>query len=103
MKNSWKIPFKDGKPLWWEGYGKTPDTEWKENFVFKARICITGFNRGCSSAKMIAEDLETQQKYEIFLNDALDIIRISDGCCVEGEFTFAKCGQNYGIKLYKAE
>lgn len=88
-----------------------PEWEWQPNEPFEARFRILQFTRGSSSCKLLMvkfEDYSKYQKdnhgrdfvmYEVFMEDAPDIIRNSIYGIIEGKFKFIKRGSNYGIML----
>lgn len=77
--------------------------EWRDNYVFHATLTVTGTTRGRSAARINLED-EQGHKYEMFLTDIVDCIMnaptIAYGM-IEADWTFAKRGSNYGVKVVK--
>lgn len=98
---NFKIPFKqrDGKIVYL-GYPDFIASEEVDNFFFKDILKFDGFSRGRSSAKACFISSETRNEYEMFLTDLELLIRdgkFSVGGIVDGEFSFTKRGQNYGV------
>lgn len=106
MKQSWKMHFYKGKPCTWE---HDPYDEERENYVFTADLYIGGYERGCSSSVMILipykdkdkERWDRKTKYQVFMSDIEDIIKEMVKGRVQGSFTWAKKGSNYGLKIVK--
>lgn len=79
--------------------------EWKPNCKFPATIRINDYSRGRSAAYFNAVDVNTMNKFTIFLTDMIEIIRTCklDQGLVSGIWTFRKRGQNYGLQLVSPE
>lgn len=101
------IPFKDGKPYW---YQYDPHDEEIQNYEFKGKFIVDYFSRGCSSCKMILRPYKDYLKnglgyeykcddVEVFMNDAPEIIMKMVNGVIEGTFTFVKRGSNFGVML----
>ena len=76
----------------------------KDNFCFKTILKFEGFSRGRSAARACFLDTKTNQKYEMFLtsfSDLLDSSKLENGQTEELNWTFCKCGANYGVCLAK--
>lgn len=75
------------------------------NFEFEDTLLFERFSRGRSSVKAHFVSCSTSKKYEMFISDLEDVIKAN--CLINGKingkFTFAKKGQNYGVKLLKGE
>jgi len=77
------------EPGWNEGFW-TPFTE------FTARMKFQHFSRGRSSVKLVLED-ENGITYEMFAVDGQRFIQEATLGALEGTWTFAKRGANYGL------
>lgn len=79
-------------------YRRKLTVKWKKNFIFSARLRVAGTERGRSAARFILED-DDGHRYPMFMTDMLALTErgISPGGYSEGEWTFCKRGQNYGI------
>lgn len=106
MKQSWKMHFYKGNPCTWEG---DPYDEERDNYVFDADLYIRGTSRGCSSAVMILVPFEKKDQpyvrgdiqYQVFMSDVKDIVEEMVKGRVQGKFTWAKKGSNYGLRIVK--
>lgn len=107
IKEKLMIPFKNGKPVW---YQYEPRDEERENYEFKEKYIINYFSRGRSSCKMILRSYNDYLKnglgyshesndIEVFMTDAPEIISKMINGVIEDTFTFVKRGTNYGVKL----
>lgn len=93
------IPFDEKGNLL--SYGDTwRIKEQRENYTFNATLTLTSWSRGQSAANFILTDHEGHE-YSCFMHSFFAIVK--DARFVAGqitaEFTFEKCGQNYGLKL----
>lgn len=74
--------------------------EWRPNYTFPATMRFTGMTRGRSAARFCITDVESGVEYEMFMSEALDLLKtltMKDGI-IEGWWTFCKRGANYGIR-----
>ena len=98
-----KVPFdKDGNLMTHpEEYSRPL---WRDNSTFPAAMTIAGIARGRSADNFILKD-EAGRTYNIFLRDALDMVRATTvvNGVVSGNWTFRKRGPNYGIILARKE
>jgi hypothetical protein len=105
-KSSYLIPF-NSKGNMVKYSGDRDIVEWKDNFEFYAHIHFLNFERGRSAAHAIFEgpedDVAEGKIYQVFLTDLAIMIPYMNQGLVEGTFTFCKRGQNYGVKLVKAD
>lgn len=97
------VPFYEGKPCW---YDHSRSDERKRNYIFQETFEITGFSRGCSSAKLCMRKVTDNpdehgwyNRWEVFLTDSINVIENSNKRIVSGKWTFTKRGSNWGIKL----
>lgn len=77
----------------------------RPNDPFRARLRITGLERGRSAARFTAENVDTGVTYPIFMTDLLHIIQnhgILAGGVVIGTWQAGKRGANYGLRLVSA-
>lgn len=102
-KQTWKMHFLNGVPCKWDG---DKYDEERDNYVFEADLYIFGYERGCSSAVLLLVPYEDKDKsyydafkYQVFLSDSKDIIKQMVNGRIKANFTWAKKGANYGIKL----
>lgn len=72
--------------------------KWKKNYKFKGTLQFKHFLRGCSAANAIFEN-EKGKTLVMFLKDLSEAIPYMNNGIIQGEFTFVKRGQNYGITL----
>jgi hypothetical protein len=104
QKPAIQIPFYTSGP--YKGLAGYPDgywpMEWRENCVFMDRLIFDGFQRGRSAAHAVFKSTTSGDRYEMFLRDLEDVLRVG-GIEKLGYlttyFTFVKRGMNYGIKL----
>lgn len=93
-----EVPFdKNGNQLDYGGYSVA---EWKDNYEFTAKMRITDFIQGRSSAGWYLVD-EKGHRYYMFMSELLKVInaKVIDHGTVVGTWTFRKQGANYSIKL----
>jgi hypothetical protein len=105
-KSCYQIPF-NSKGNMVKYSGGYDIVEWKDNFKFYAHIIFSCFERGRSAAHAIFEGpqdgVPEGKIYQVFLTDLATMIPYMNQGIVEGTFTFCKRGQNYGVKLVKAD
>jgi hypothetical protein len=116
-KKDWKVPFdRDGNlisftyseypalpAIHWENSKAVRSGEWRDNYVFHDTLIVEEFRRGRSAAKFLLRS-ESGQKYEMFMSDMLEMVQKAELIAyghIEGDWTFAKKGSNYGVKLVK--
>ena len=94
------VPFDDGKFVVYPEIWRHKNLEMKPNFTFNATMEFKGFIRGRSAARFWLVDMQTLDRYEMFLsefNDMMQQTTIEEGV-VDGEWTFCKKGKNYSIR-----
>lgn len=82
-------------------YGKV---RYVKNHIMEMTLKFLHFSRGRSSVKAHFENIDNEQRYEMFITDIEDILlnhKFADGQ-ITGKFVFTKRGQNYGIKLLES-
>lgn len=93
------VPFNEDGMM---GYDDGPwRLKYVDNHIMELSLKIQHFVRGRSSAKLHLIDVNTNLKYEMFLTDLEDMLKmgvITQGN-INGKFAFTKRGKNYGIKL----
>lgn len=99
---SFRVPFdrERGNLLEWVS---NPDSQyiiWCDPYEFTDTLTFQGFVRGRSAAHALFTD-SANQKYTMFLTDLDALIR--SGCLKADQaravWTFAKRGQNYGVRF----
>lgn len=82
-------------------YGWETVDEWRDNYAFVATLKLDTFERGRSAAYFVWRDVETGLRYPMFLTFTEEVLkraRVTMGI-ISGEFTFAKRGTNYSIRM----
>lgn len=74
--------------------------EWRPNTIFWARLKFIGIQQGRSRVNGLFEDT-TGTRYNVFLRDFEALIPQLDRGLIEGTWTFAKRGANYGLTLVR--
>lgn len=78
-----------------------PNLEWRGNPVFEATLKLKGTERGRSAAYFRWEDVNTEQRYPMFITDVGHMImlgmHLEPGGVVSGRWFVVKRGKNYGI------
>lgn len=98
MKKTYKIPFNKN--------GEVPhfpigDVTWEDNYVFSTSLKFHEFRRGRSAAYATFIDSSNGKVHNVFLIDFTDMVPYLNEGVISGNFTFAKRGQNYGVKIHK--
>lgn len=100
-----KIPFKDGRPCWWDG---DPRDEERDNYEFEECLELYGFYSGRSSTVMILRPVSDRDKdfdysssvyYRVLLPEIEWIIRFMTKGVIYGRWTFVKRRMYFGIRL----
>jgi len=74
--------------------------KWVQNHMWSDTMVLDGLERGRSAAHFIIYSEVSGKRYYMFMKDMVDMIKnhtIENGR-ISGCFTYAKRGQNYGIK-----
>lgn len=98
-----QVPF---NTTWdnYKGLVSYPDykvDEWRDNYTFVATLKLDTYERGRSAAYFVWRDVETGLRYPMFLTFTEEVLkraRVTMGI-ISGEFTFAKRGTNYSIRM----
>lgn len=97
-----RVPFdtkgnQEHYPNKWGSHG-----EYRDNYEFFTTLTFSHFSRGKSAA--YANFICTSgMKCTMFLRDLEEIMPFLENGSVTGSFTFVKRGQNFGVKLIKAD
>jgi hypothetical protein len=98
----YQIPFRNGNlchyPMW-----PTEPTEWLKNFTFAGTLVYQGYRRGRSAAYIEFKCNENGAAFPMFLTHFDSVVSLMVNGSVRAEWTFTKCGQNYGICLAPKE
>ncbi len=82
-------------------YEKDSPDFWEDNHKFEADLTFKEFRRGRSAAHAIYLD-DDQEEWVVFLTHLREIIETGTLVnMVHGIWTYAKRGQNYGIRLIR--
>ncbi len=78
------------------------EKEWKKVEFFESLV-IVGFHKGAHSVNVMAKSVMTDEYYNIFLTDFVDMVRSGNFhlSLLEGEFIVRKRGRAFGIRLKK--
>ena len=76
--------------------------EYKDNFKFFTTLTFSYFSRGKSAAYAHFTGI-SGRKCTMFLKHLEEAVPFLKNGSVTGTFTFVKCGQNFGVKLLKAD
>lgn len=78
-----------------------PRVEYRDNYKFHDILYIESMERGRSSAIFKLISVATDEKYFMFMKDALEMMQegVVDNGKIDGIWTFSKRGGNYGIRL----
>lgn len=101
-KKKLKIPFdsEGNQEHYPNAWGR--HKEYKDNYEFFSTLTFSHFSRGRSAAyaHFIAV---SGMKCTMFLKELEEAIPYLENGSLTGTFTFCKHGQNYGVKLVKAD
>lgn len=103
VKKILQVPFDtEGNQMHYP-YGCYPDLkEFKDNYEFSTTLKFSYFVRGCSAA--YAQFVSVSgMKCTMFLKEFEEVIPYLKNGSITGDFTFCKHGQNFGVKLLKAD
>lgn len=99
----WKVDPDTGYTVMNNGRAVNLPVDWRENFEFEAVMCLDDFSRGRSAAYFHLTENETGTKYTMFMTDLMRVIAEvgigAKGVIPRSRWTFAKRGQNYGVRL----
>lgn len=76
--------------------------EYRDNYEFFGTLTFSHFMRGRSAAYAVFFG-SSGKKYTMFLNELEEVVPELHEGCLTGTFTFVKHGQNFGVKLIKAD
>lgn len=102
VKKILQIPFDTEGNQMHHPYGFGTFKEYKDNYEFFTTLTFSHFSRGRSAA--YARFISVSgMKCTMFLKEFEEIIPYLKNGSITGDFTFCKHGQNFGVKLLKAD
>lgn len=116
MGSKYRIPFvsyTDGRPTEMMEYTSSKDgevaavenswysapTEWRDNTLFSASVCLTGHGRGRSSVRVYVTNTELNETYSMAIAAFYEAVKRYGACdgVITGTWRFRKQGTNYTL------
>ena len=98
-----KVPIcKDGEVAWFPSYLHKDDYEWIENKHFNAWLSPKETIKHGRQLKFVFESHDKTKQYEMFPEDALEVMKHMNNGAIAGMFEYICRGGYYGIKLIHA-